>query len=57
MPWRGQPQSRPQVAEPALADDGQQLADHRQQLADDVQLWGDDRQQPADDIMASDNGE
>ena len=29
--------SQPQIAEPAIADDGQQLADHRQQLADDVQ--------------------
>ena len=35
--------SRSQIAEPALADDGQQLAD--------------DGQQPAEDGMASDNGE
>jgi len=42
--------SRPQIAEPALADDGQQLADDRQQLADDGE-------QPADDSMDSDDGE
>ena len=42
--------SRPQIAEPALADDGQQLAD-------DGQQWADDGQQPADDSMASDDGE
>ena len=49
--------SRPQIAEPPLADDGQQLADDRHQLADDVQQWADDGQQPADDSMASDEGE
>ena len=49
--------SRPQIAEPALADDRQQLADDRQQLADDMQQWADDGQQPADDSMASDDGE
>jgi len=49
--------SRPQIAEPALADDGQQLADDGQQLADDGQQWADDGQQPADDSMDSDDGE
>ena len=42
--------SRPQIAEPALADDGQQLAD-------DGPQWADDGQQPADDSMDSDDGE
>ena len=42
--------SRPQIAEPALADEGQQLADDGQQGADDGQ-------QPADDSMDSDDGE
>ena len=42
--------SRSQIAEPVLADDGQQLAD-------DGQQWTDDGQQPAEDGMASDNGE
>ena len=56
--------SRPQIAEPALADDrqqladhGQQLADHGQQLADHGQQWVDDTEQPADDSMHSDDGE
>ena len=48
--------SRPQIAEPALADDGQQLADDGQQLADDGQYWADDGQQPADDSMDSYDG-
>ena len=42
--------SRPQIAEPALADDGQQLAD-------DGQQWADTGQQPVDDSMDSDDGE
>ena len=42
--------SQPQIAEPALADDGQQLADDGQQLANDGQ-------QPEDDSMNSDNEE
>jgi len=42
--------SRPQIAEPALADDGQQLAD-------DGQQWAEDGQHPADDSMDSDDGE
>ena len=42
--------SRHQLAEPALADDRQQLADDAQQLADDGH-------QSADDSMDSDNGE
>ena len=42
--------SRPQIAKPGLADDGQQLADNGQQ-------WADDGQQPADASMDSDNGE
>ena len=42
--------SRPQIAESALADDGQHLAD-------DGQQWADDGLQPADDSMDSDNGE
>src|ERR1700759_3751056 len=42
--------SRPQIAEPALADNGQQLADDGQQLADD-------EHQSADDSMDSDDGE
>jgi len=42
--------SQPQIAEPALADDGQQLAEDRQQ-------WVDDGEQPADDSMDSDDGE
>ena len=42
--------SQPQIAEPALADEGQQLAD-------DGQQWADDGQQPADDSMDSDDGE
>ena len=41
---------RPQIAEPALADAGQQLAD-------DGHQWADDEQQPVDDNMASDHGE
>ena len=36
--------SRPQIAEPALADDRQQLADDGQQLADDEQQLADDEQ-------------
>ena len=42
--------SRPQIAEPAPADDGQQLADDEQQLADDGH-------QSADDSIDSDDGE
>jgi len=42
--------SRPQIAEPALADGWQQLADDGQQRAED-------REQPADDSMDSDDGE
>ena len=42
--------SRPQIAEPAPADDGQQLADDGQQLADDGH-------QSADDSIDSDDGE
>src|ERR1700759_786251 len=34
--------SRPKIAEPALADDGQQLADDGQQLADDGHQSADD---------------
>ena len=49
--------SRPQIAEPALADDWQQLADDKQQLADDGQQWADHGQQPADNSMATDDGE
>ena len=44
--------SRPQIAEPALADDGHQWADDMQQLADDVQQWAGDGQQLVDDSMA-----
>ena len=46
----GPTSSRPQIAEPALAEDGQQLADDRQQ-------WADDRQQAEDESIDSDNGE
>ena len=42
--------SQPQIGEPALADDGQQLVG-------DGQQWADDGQQPADDSMDSDDGE
>jgi len=49
--------SRPQIAEPALADDGQQLADDGRQWADDGRQWADDGEQPADDSMDSDDGE
>ena len=42
--------ARPQIAEPALVDDGQQLAD-------DGQQWADDAEQPADDSMDSDDEE
>jgi len=42
--------SQPQIAEPALADDGQQLAD-------DGQQWADDGEQPADASMDLDDGE
>ena len=42
--------SRPQIAEPALADDGQQLADNGQQFADN----GD---QSPDDSIDTDDGE
>ena len=49
--------SRPQIAEPALADDGQQLADDGQLLADDGQQLADDGHQSADDSMDSDDGE
>jgi len=42
--------SRPQIAEPALADNGQQLAG-------DGQQWADDREQPADNSMDSEDGE
>ena len=49
--------SPPQIAEPALADDRQQLADDGQQLADDGQQWADDGQQQADDSMDSNDGE
>ena len=44
--------SRPQIAEPALVDDGQQLADNGQQWADNGQQWADNGQQPADDSMS-----
>ena len=61
---QGPTPSRPQIAEPALADDGQQLADNwqqlvddRQHLANDGQQWADDGQRPVDDIMDSDDGE
>jgi len=49
--------SRPQIAEPALADDGQQLADDGQQWAEDGQQWAEDGEQPADDSINSDDGE
>jgi len=49
--------SRPQIAEPALMDDGQQFADDGKQWADDPQQWADDGEQPADDSMDSDDGE
>ena len=42
--------SRAKIAEPAVADDGQQLADDGQQWADDGQQW-------ADDSMDADDGE
>ena len=42
--------SRPRIAEPAHADEGQQLADVGQQ-------WADNGQQPADDSRDSDDGE
>ena len=41
--------SRPQIAEPALVEDGQQLAHDKQQLADDGQQLAEDKQQLAED--------
>ena len=49
--------SRPQIAEPALAYNRQQLADDREQVADDRQHLRDNVHQSADDRIDSDDGE